>query len=106
MILGDVREPSGGVLTIYGEGTRAGSAFCYAVSVRPCLQYGYRGYITYVVNTWVDGKRSFTDISIVSEFPDDLPDVPPERQVEIRIDLICGAALIVKIPYRLVSPEM
>ena len=33
-----IREPSGGVLTVYGEGTRYGSAFCSAARARQSLQ--------------------------------------------------------------------
>ena len=50
------------------------------------------------------------DVPIVREFPDvfpeELPGVPPERQVEFRIDLVPGAAPIAKEPYRLAPPEM
>ena len=39
-------------------------------------------------------------------FPEELPGVPPERQVEFHIDLVPGAAPIAKAPYRLAPPEM
>ena len=39
-------------------------------------------------------------------FPKDFSGVPPERQVEFRIDLVPGAAPIAKAPYRLAPPEM
>ena len=39
-------------------------------------------------------------------FPEELPGIPPERQVEFRIDLVPGAAPIAKAPYRLAPPEM
>lgn len=43
------------------------------------------------------------NVSIVRDyldvFPEDLPGVPPERQVEFKIDLVLGAALIAKAPY-------
>ena len=39
-------------------------------------------------------------------FPEDFPGQPPERQEEFRIDLVPGANLIAKIPYRLASLEM
>lgn len=29
-----IRDPSGGVLSVYGEGTRSGSAFCSAARAR------------------------------------------------------------------------
>ncbi|KAJ9539429.1 hypothetical protein OSB04_032162 [Centaurea solstitialis] len=37
---------------------------------------------------------------------EDLQGVPPERQVEFRIDLVPGAAPVAKTPYRLAPPEM
>nr|GEZ02104.1 reverse transcriptase domain-containing protein [Tanacetum cinerariifolium] len=39
-------------------------------------------------------------------FPDELPGLPPPRQVEFRIDLIPGAALVACAPYRLAPSEM
>ncbi|GKA80029.1 putative reverse transcriptase domain-containing protein [Tanacetum coccineum] len=39
-------------------------------------------------------------------FPDDLPGLPPPRQVEFRIDLVPGAAPVVRAPYRLAPSEM
>nr|GEW34758.1 hypothetical protein [Tanacetum cinerariifolium] len=39
-------------------------------------------------------------------FPDDLPGLPPPRQVEFRIDLIPGAAPVARAPYRLAPSEM
>ena len=53
---------------------------------------------------------SFSDVSVVREFADvlleELTRVPPERQVEFRIDLVPGEAPIGKAPYRLAPPEM
>ena len=39
-------------------------------------------------------------------FLEDLPDVPLERQVEFRIDLMPGVAPIAKALYRLTPPDM
>ena len=51
-----------------------------------------------------------SDFDIVKEypdvFPDELPGLPPERQVEFRIDLVPGAAPIARAPYRLAPAEM
>ncbi|KAJ9541044.1 hypothetical protein OSB04_027550 [Centaurea solstitialis] len=50
------------------------------------------------------------DIPVVNEFlevfPDELPGVPPEREVEFTIDLVPGAAPISKAPYRMAPAEM
>nr|GEV67407.1 putative reverse transcriptase domain-containing protein [Tanacetum cinerariifolium] len=39
-------------------------------------------------------------------FPEDLPGIPPARQVEFQIDLVPGAALVAQAPYRLAPSEM
>ncbi|GKB53493.1 putative reverse transcriptase domain-containing protein [Tanacetum coccineum] len=39
-------------------------------------------------------------------FPEDLPGLPPARQVEFQIDLVPGAAPVARAPYRLAPAEM
>ncbi|GJS10764.1 putative reverse transcriptase domain-containing protein [Tanacetum coccineum] len=39
-------------------------------------------------------------------FPDDLPGLPPPRQVEFKIELVPGAAPVARAPYRLAPSEM
>ncbi|GKA55933.1 putative reverse transcriptase domain-containing protein [Tanacetum coccineum] len=39
-------------------------------------------------------------------FPEDLPELPPSRQVEFHIDLVPGAAPVAQAPYRLAHSEM
>ncbi|GJV76887.1 hypothetical protein Tco_1508471 [Tanacetum coccineum] len=45
--------------------------------------------------------RDFTDV-----FPEDLLGLPPQRQVEFRIDLVHGVTPVAKSPYRLAPSEM
>ncbi|GJY33589.1 hypothetical protein Tco_0418058 [Tanacetum coccineum] len=49
-------------------------------------------------------KKRLEDVPIVWDFPDvfpeDLPGLPPTRQVEFQIDLIPGAAPVARAPYR------
>ncbi|GJY76753.1 putative reverse transcriptase domain-containing protein [Tanacetum coccineum] len=55
------------------------------------------------------GKR-LEDVPIVRDFPEVfpeyLPGIPPPRQVEFRIDLVTGVALVARAPYRLAPSEM
>ncbi|GKE13090.1 putative nucleotidyltransferase, ribonuclease H [Tanacetum coccineum] len=55
-------------------------------------------------------EPTLSDIPIVRDFedvfPDDLSGLPPQRQIEFRIDLIPGATPIAKSPYRLAPSEM
>jgi hypothetical protein len=39
-------------------------------------------------------------------FPDDLPGLPPDRDVEFKIELIPGTAPISNIPYRMPPNEL
>ncbi|GKC39045.1 putative reverse transcriptase domain-containing protein [Tanacetum coccineum] len=56
------------------------------------------------------GKKRLEDVLIVQNFPgvflEDLPGLPPTRQVEFQIDLIPGAAPVARAPYRLAPSEM
>ncbi|GKF63795.1 hypothetical protein Tco_0187243, partial [Tanacetum coccineum] len=55
-------------------------------------------------------KKRLKDVPIVKDFPEvfleDLPSLPPTRQVEFQIDLVPGAAPIAQAPYRLAPSEM
>ncbi|GJY71008.1 putative reverse transcriptase domain-containing protein [Tanacetum coccineum] len=55
-------------------------------------------------------EKKLEDIPVVKEFPDvfpeDLPGLPPVRQVEFQIDLIPRAAPVARTPYRLAPSEM
>ncbi|GJS79199.1 putative reverse transcriptase domain-containing protein [Tanacetum coccineum] len=46
------------------------------------------------------------DSNVVTVFPEDLPGLPPTRQVEFQIDLIPSAAPVARAPYRLAPSEM
>nr|GFC35360.1 putative reverse transcriptase domain-containing protein [Tanacetum cinerariifolium] len=55
-------------------------------------------------------EKRLEDVPIVREFPEvfleDLPRLPPARQVEFQIDLVPGAAPVAQAPYRLAPAEM
>ncbi|GJR36302.1 hypothetical protein Tco_1211986 [Tanacetum coccineum] len=55
-------------------------------------------------------KKRLKDVPIVQDFPEvfpeDLPGLPPTRQVEFQIDLVPGAAPVARAPYRLAPSEM
>ncbi|GKB31248.1 reverse transcriptase domain-containing protein [Tanacetum coccineum] len=55
-------------------------------------------------------ERRIKDVPVVREFPDvfpeDLPGLPPTRQVEFHIELIPRAAHVARAPYRLALAEM
>ncbi|GJW03223.1 putative reverse transcriptase domain-containing protein [Tanacetum coccineum] len=46
------------------------------------------------------------DVELADVFLEDLPGIPPTRQMEFRIDLVPGAAPIARAPYQLAPSEM
>jgi hypothetical protein len=54
--------------------------------------------------------KSIEDVPVVREypnvFPEELPGMPPDRDVEFVIDLIPGTSPIAKRPYRMAAPEL
>ncbi|GJX43069.1 putative reverse transcriptase domain-containing protein [Tanacetum coccineum] len=55
-------------------------------------------------------EKRLEDVPTVRDFPEvfpeDLPGLPPTRQVEFQIDLVPGAAPVARAPYRLAPSEM
>nr|GFC65973.1 putative reverse transcriptase domain-containing protein [Tanacetum cinerariifolium] len=55
-------------------------------------------------------EKRLEDVPIVQDFPqvfpEDLPGLPPIRPVEFQIDLVPGAALVARAPYRLAPSEV
>ncbi|GKC08407.1 putative reverse transcriptase domain-containing protein [Tanacetum coccineum] len=55
-------------------------------------------------------EKRLEDVPIVRDFPEvfpeDLPGLPPMRQVEFQIDLVLGAAPVARAPYRLAPSEL
>ncbi|GJX46469.1 hypothetical protein Tco_0271659 [Tanacetum coccineum] len=77
------------------------------------IEKGCQVYLVQVTSKKAEDKseeRRLKDVPIVREFsevfPEDLPGLPPARQVEFQIDLVPGAAPIARAPYRLAPAEM
>ncbi|XP_022030567.2 uncharacterized protein LOC110931483, partial [Helianthus annuus] len=89
-----IKDPKGGIVTIDGE--------------RPSKPI--RSFSVPSIFTRGKGRKKLEEVVVVAEFPEvfpeDLPGLPPDRQIEFRIDLIPGATPIVKAPYRLAPTEM
>ncbi|GKC16441.1 putative reverse transcriptase domain-containing protein, partial [Tanacetum coccineum] len=51
-------------------------------------------------------KKRLEDVPIAQNFPEDLPGLPPTRQVEFQIDLIPSVAPVAQAPYRLAPSKM
>ncbi|RVW85078.1 Retrovirus-related Pol polyprotein from transposon 17.6 [Vitis vinifera] len=79
-----------------------------ALRASSLLKKGCQGFLASVMSNESDLKLE--DIPIVREYPDvfleDLPSLPPEREVEFTIDLVPGTGPMSKAPYRMAPVEL
>ncbi|GJW58320.1 putative reverse transcriptase domain-containing protein [Tanacetum coccineum] len=55
---------------------------------------------------WLAKYHAVIDYAVKIVFPEDLPGLPPTRQVEFQIDLVPSVAPVARAPYRLAPSEM
>nr|GEV28551.1 hypothetical protein [Tanacetum cinerariifolium] len=99
------------VLIIRGDNCDGGSKLNIISCTRTqkYIQNGCQVFLAQVKSKKAEDKseeKRLEDVSIVREFPEDLPGLPPARQFEFQIDLVPGGAPIAQAPYRLAQAEM
>ena len=103
------RRPGLPVVVFYGERRRAPSGLISTISARCLLQKGCKGYLAHVVDTRSNEAR-LEGVPVVKEFldvfPDDLPGLPSEREIDFPIDLVPGTDPISLPPYRITPAEL
>ncbi|KAI3819410.1 hypothetical protein L1987_13244 [Smallanthus sonchifolius] len=103
----ELRSPKGNILTINGDKL---SNSVGIISMLKATKYLRKGRLAYLVSITADTKKKIEDVPVIVEFldvfPDELPGIPPDREVEFRINLVPGTAPISKAPYRLAPTEM
>ncbi|GKG15855.1 hypothetical protein Tco_0358178, partial [Tanacetum coccineum] len=76
---------------------------------RKYIERGCHLFLAHVIEKEKSEKR-LEDVPAIHDFPevfpDDLPGLPPSRQVEFKIDRVSGAAPVAHAPYRLAPSEM
>ncbi|GJW49707.1 putative reverse transcriptase domain-containing protein [Tanacetum coccineum] len=99
----------GETLIIRGDRSKTRLSLISCIKTERYISMGYQVFVAQVMEKKSDEKR-LEDIPVVREFPkvfpEDLPGLPPVRQVEFQIDLIPGAAPVARAPYRLAPLEM
>ncbi|KAL8123967.1 hypothetical protein AgCh_011826 [Apium graveolens] len=95
--------------TVIFEGEKQKQKFLTIIQMRRLLRQGCQAYLAYVRDT-NKGNPKIEDIPVVYKFldvfPDELPGLPPDREIEFTIDLTPGTEPISKAPYRMVHIEM
>ena len=80
-----------------------------AMKVSKMVQKSYQGYLAYAIEVRDSGSR-LEDIPVVKEFPDvfpeNLPGIPPYREIDFLIELAPRTEPISKAPYRMAPSKL
>ncbi|KAL5555351.1 hypothetical protein UlMin_037587 [Ulmus minor] len=83
-----------------GEKKRSRTPFLSSLKAGKLLKQGCMGYLVNMLDTTMKLTTQPEDVPIVKEFldvfPEDLPGIPPDREIEFKIDLLPGTAPISK----------
>ncbi|GJT61742.1 putative reverse transcriptase domain-containing protein, partial [Tanacetum coccineum] len=104
-------------LIIHGDGSTQGNVtrlnIISCTKTQKYMEKGFPIFLAHVTTKEIEDKsekKRLEDVPIVQNFPEvfpeDLPGLPPTRQVEFQIDLVPGAAPVARAPYRLAPSEM
>ena len=93
----------------YGLRKTLPNSIMTAMKASKMLRKSYQGYLAYAINLRDSGSQ-LEDILVVREFsdvfPKDLPDIPPDREIDFQIELAPGTEPISKEPYRMAPLEL
>ncbi|KAF5767636.1 putative nucleotidyltransferase, Ribonuclease H [Helianthus annuus] len=96
-------------LQVQGDKSGAVVGIISYLKAQKCLRKGHTAILALVTDASTKEKK-LEDIPVVRDFPqvfpEDLPGLPPHRQVEFQIELAPGAAPIARAPYRLAPTEL
>ena len=80
-----------------------------AMQARRFLRKGYEAFLALVLDS-KRGQVNLEDIPMMKEFPnvflEELPGLPPEREVDISIEVLHGTTLISRAPYRMAPTQL
>ncbi|KAL5557083.1 hypothetical protein UlMin_039319 [Ulmus minor] len=92
------------------KGSRNQKMMISAMKASKLLTNGCVGFLANIVDTTQKEKIKLEDVPVVNEFkgvfPEDLPGIPPDREITFEIELLPGTAPISKAPYRMAPAEL
>jgi hypothetical protein len=99
-----------GKVRYVGSRARSLPSTILAVQARMLIIGGGQAFLAFVVAPTKQAKKNLEDILVVYEYPNvfsiDYSRLPPQREVEFRIECVPGTNLISKALYRMASSEL
>ena len=103
------RKPGYPELEFEGDRRILPTCVISALETKRLLQKGCEAYLAHVLDK-SSPEMIIESVPIVCEFsdvfPDDLPGLPPDRELEFEIELLPGSAPVSIPPYRMTSTEL
>ncbi|XP_074374237.1 uncharacterized protein LOC141714629 [Apium graveolens] len=91
------------------QGHKQDKKFLSVLQAKKLLRQGCEAYLVHMVDIKKE-THTLDEILIVREYPDvfpeELPGLPPDREIKFSIDLIPGAEPVSKAPYQMALVEM
>ena len=104
------KPPGEEIFTFFGDRISSRKMFISAMQARKWIADGCTGYLASVIGTTKKVKDELKDVPVVNEFvnvfPEDLPVLPPDREVMFEIEVLPGIVPISKAPYRMAPVEL
>nr|GFC19392.1 reverse transcriptase [Tanacetum cinerariifolium] len=106
VIFGNIRQPE---FVYHGSPPLKSVKLISPMKARTLISHGCQGFLASVMDTSLESPN-IENLSVVREFadvfPDELPGLPPAREIEFDIELIPGVEPISKAPYRMAPVEL
>ncbi|KAI3813749.1 hypothetical protein L1987_18481 [Smallanthus sonchifolius] len=104
-----LKAPSGSPITVYGDWNCTMPNIISMIKAESYMRRGCEAYLAYVIDDRMK-TNELKNVPVVCNFPEvfpeDLPGLPPDREIEFQIDLFPGAEPVAKAPYRWGPSEM
>ena len=102
-------KKDGGKVCFVGDNRKASTKIVSAMIAMKYLRKGCDAYLAFMVDKRKEGKE-LREVPVVNEFEDvfseELPGLPPEREIEFEIELLPGVSPISQAPYRMGPVEL
>ena len=104
------KPPGEAPFEFIGERGKDRKMLISAMKARKWLASGCFGFLANVIDTTPKEKDKLEDVQVINEFievfPENLPGIPPDREITFEIELLQGTAPISKAPYRMAPTEL
>ncbi|XP_075515721.1 uncharacterized protein LOC142550531 [Primulina tabacum] len=94
----------------YGYDSQSRIPLVSAMEMFRLLSIGNEGFLIYALDATREERLKVSDIPVVKDFsdvfPDEIPGFPPQREIDLSIELMPGTNPISRAPYRLAPTEL